>query len=350
MNTINTDVAISLANLSKKSLEEFCGFLNDFIHYSTRSNFYKQLSNKNYFSIDEFVAFCQSKFGYSDKKINSNEKKMYYRDLVRAYPNLLKEIMQSDEAFKNLYYEGIKKNINDYVDFVSYLYNNQIDKEVILKNLEEIKKIGINEFIFNPKESLDNVYTAKILENSLESRNNEKRYFVSSICSDGDKNWLNQTDEKYYPFTVKGAKYIIEYTKGSLFQDKVAMIVKDFNFDTETLPSVELLRDTSVLPDIDYDIINSKTRAVDITYALEEAMERGNLLQDSIQYLFRTLKNYGYDEEGDKILNELSSVGGVNSYLHLLKDRFNEIILSDENISMLSVKEAVSKKRELKRR
>lgn len=308
--TINTKVALELANLSTESLEQLIPFFREFETFSGFSNLRADVFKGDYFNradLNEFTSYSKEKLGMSKEKGRvKNYRGVSYRSLTKNYGSLLKELLEKDSLIEELYLEVVKNKIEKYTYFIDYLKTG--NKDVVITNLKKIYELGIMEFSFDEWAKLDGEYVVGILENKNSSTKDKKYYgIIDMIASDGKKVWLPRIDDTGYPFVLKNASYKITYTKGTR-HDGIEMIANHLEFDPNSLPSIEELKDFRVLPDIDFGVIKNKTSAVDINFSYEMLIEKIKELQYYRDYLLFILKEneYSKTEEYKNIIEKLS--------------------------------------------
>lgn len=343
---INIDSAIALANLSIEAREDYLSFVSDFIDYMNminRKNVMFKKENKYNFEVDDFLALCQRKLiGNKNIKVKS-PLKLYYISLINNHKIFLEEILKNIVEFYKLYYNGTLTDMVLSERFVDYL-NSVDDFDLIVKNnLEKIKDIGIDKITLIDGIDLDGNYAMSVMKNPNKFEDGDIRYMIIGTLSDGNITNEDKLDDSTYTYDVKDANYIIRFTKGTLCNDEVDMILNSLIFDFNSLPSKEVLTDSKVLPDFDFKKIDLQCKAVEMLYLYDNVVTLSKELNKGIDKLLKFLNNNNCNMQYLELLMH-STDGQVLS--KILENRENEVSLElNKYVSNDTVKRLMMKKR-----
>lgn len=291
---INIDSAIALANLSIDAKKDYLSFVNDFIYYINIINRKNAIFNKSYkcnFDVDDFLELCQKKICDSkDIKIKS-PLRLYYASLINNHKVFLKEILKDRSDFARLYYSGVLTDIKLNERFIDYL-DSIADFDLIVKNnLEKIKTIGISKITLKEGTNLDGNYAMSVINNPNKFEDGNTRYMIIGTLSDGNIVNEDKLDDSTYTYDVKGASYIIRFTKGTLCNDETDMVLNSLIFDSNSLPSKGVLSDATILPDFDFKRIDLQCKAVDMLYLYDNIANLSKELNKGVNELLQFLKD-----------------------------------------------------------
>lgn len=307
-NEVNIDSAIILASLDKDNLKKLSDFIFDYNLYCVCSERRMIMNRGKKITYEDFIDFCKSRFVDNENMmLDVFGNKLYYRSLFRNYKGLIQEIIKfSSEELKN-FFDTFDNNVGimSFCQLREYLFNNYEYKEDNLKKLKALKKLGIRGLVFDENAKIDGDYTMVVLENRVMQKKGKNLYGVKGYATDGDITWRVQMDSDGYDFSLDKANYIIKYVKGTAFLDDVCMVACNLNFDIESLPNKEELFDFSVLPNIDFDLIRKKTRAVNLVYTQECCLEYAKKLLKYNKELRDNLENGGFNNEALEMSKQL---------------------------------------------
>lgn len=305
-NEIDLDLAIGLATLDEKALTQLKNFSKDYILYCCGSERISRVSGKEPLSVEEFIRYCRNKLKISkNNEIKDFEERMYYWSLLNFYKSLLSQLMRMDDEVIKKFFVAIDQGTDSFYQLCEYILYNYDKQDLILKNLEKLKEIGISRFIFDECAVLDGDYTIVVLENREMSKQGKKVYGVKGVACDGEKVWFDQVDDDGYDFKSIGSSYVISYIKGTAFLDDVKMIIRSLGFDSKTLPTREELFDLEVLPEVDFELINKKTRVVNLSYSHECSLKVAEELLEHSRNLIFYLEYGGFNEKALEIKKQL---------------------------------------------
>ena len=81
----------------------------------------------------------------SEGKCNvKNYRGFSYRSLIKNYSSLLRELLAKEGLVKELYFEVIRKNIDNYIRFIDYLKVGWCENQDCIKIIVGLKKLDIN--------------------------------------------------------------------------------------------------------------------------------------------------------------------------------------------------------------
>lgn len=211
-----------------------------------------------------------------------------YKTIIIKYKSIIEMLIE-----KNIFNEFIENTPIELLDYLTVNYSKKMQyKEIINKiNLGHIKELYfMPELDFEIKGSME-----LSVSKYTDGETNVCKYHVTNgIYSDGDVTWLHQSQNNIYSYNVVNANYIIQYSKGKLINiyNPVKMIVKNFDFDVNTIPSFEDLNNISVCPNMDYNLLNNRINAINIIENLESTSNLlYNLLNNSEELLNQFIDN-----------------------------------------------------------
>lgn len=312
MQIINTELLINLMNLSEESLSEIDRLLEDLNSNNITKDRYFSIQLKEKFNIDDFLNYCKYELKLAPKP-KKNINMIFYKKIFNSHKKILTEIITNEEVF-NYFYTILQTKfteklqisnlkLKEYQDIISYLYYNYHKKDVIINNLNKIKQLGIDKLEFIPGQKLKEKYFIVIQENNTTSK-----YCIRGFYTDKEMKYIYQPEENVYEFEVINPKYKIEYTKGSLSQDKIKMKATKLDFDPNTLPTKAELTDSKLLPKIDLDIIKRKIQITNFNYTSNIALKSAGELISYTNELLKHLEIAGSKEQYDKLKTQLEYV------------------------------------------
>ena len=227
-------------------------------------------------------------------KLNINRLKLaLYIDKELYNKVFLKKTDKELYEFLNVNKILIKKIVDNNLFYNFTLCNEQQNLIVFLKYLDTINDTKHIIDIINKLESLNLTsiyYTTENLDKLYHTiiSTNGKYINIGDIISDGEKTYINQFYTSSYPFLLKNANFILSYNKNNnLFcrHSSADMILRNFNFSVDDLPTLEYITDLNIEPKINKDDIFKKTIFIDNLYDI-------NTYIDSIKQNILELTSY----------------------------------------------------------
>lgn len=323
---LRIDVVRGLLKLSQESFMKLEDFLRDFDEFWT---FVKQ-DNLDASFCNKFVECVRGDLKDSNNKYENltkgvisriTFKKLYkdYEAFVSRNKDILRELLNSTaiDIFKYFNLEG-------YLSLYSYLSENYDKKDEYLSKLDALRNLGFGYFWYAPEDNLDKT---EIIE--IEDRENKySGVGISGIFTDGNMEALVQeVDNSKYPVKLTGANYILRYFQNyvdELYETNF-IILKNLDFDINTLPTYEDLFEKVTLPKIDFEKAEAKTSAVDsVLNICNYHYFTAALIQSMTNYLNQL--NIASDcQEREEILRK------VNEFKSILDDleKLGFVVISD---------------------
>lgn len=317
---VDVNVAKALLELPENKFYEYENFREDF-YLLTRSKGYNYLDFKN--ACEMFL---------NKKKFVSKLYKKMYRDFISKYYIFIQKFISSlDYEFVDKIYKLLKT-----------VYKN---KEAILYRMNELSKIGINNFQY--------VFETALNDNLTKCDSANK---IIDVATDGRITY-EKVNGPFYYIAIKNAKYILEYSKEIKYDwayNDYKMVVSNLMFDVSTLPTYEQLNDFNAKPYIDYEeavkqdkISKQKQNLIDYVLYAEDVLVSLSDLERRIQNLINNALNNssGISE------NELQKLQEICLAISSHKDEVINNGANDTSMSVDEIKYAVKvKKRERTRR
>lgn len=311
---VDVNVAKALLELPENKFYEYENFREDF-YLLTRSKGYNYLDFKN--ACEMFL---------NKKKIVSKLYKKMYRDFISKYYIFIQKFISS------LDYEYVDKIYK----LLKAVYKN---KEAILYRMNELSKIGINNFQY--------VFETALNDNLTKCDSVNK---IIDVATDG-----RITYEKFNgPFcyiAIKNAKYILEYSKEIKYDwayNDYKMVVSNLMFDPSTLPTYEQLNDFNIKPYIDYEEAQKQDKINRQKQELIDYLVYTDDILFTLQDLERRIKNLM-----NKVVNnqkgiseaELKKIREVYLAISSHKDQIIDNGSVDTKMSVDDIKNAVKVKK-----
>lgn len=311
---VDVNVAKALLELPENKFYEYENFREDF-YLLTRSKGYNYLDFKN--ACEMFL---------NKKKFVSKLYKKMYRDFISKYYIFIQKFISS------LDYEYVDKIYK----LLKAVYKN---KEAILYRMNELSKIGINNFQY--------VFETALNDNLTKCDSVNK---IIDVATDG-----RITYEKFNgPFcyiVIKNAKYILEYSKEIKYDwayNDYKMVVSNLMFDPSTLPTYEQLNDFNIKPYIDYEeaqkqdkINRQKQELIDYLVYTDDILFTLQDLERRIKNLMNKVVN---NQEGISEA-ELKKIREVYLAISSHKDQIIDNGSVDTKMSVDDIKNAVKVKK-----
>lgn len=158
------------------------------------------------------------------------------------------------------------------MEMYKYIKNNKEEKDKILMNLDKLKELGFEHFVFSSKEKFDNIYEYDVNDNFY--------YFV-----DGKIEVIPSLENLKYK-TI-GANYQIEFS--TIPYPKSEIILNNLVFDTNLLPN-----------DLSYD--NTMQKIIEMK---KEHKDSYKVLNNSVELEYNLEKLISYVEKMDDIILEI---------------------------------------------
>ena len=194
---------------------------------------------------------------YISKYIIFDEVEDFYTKITAIIFNMLKKYQKLKLYFKDNLWFRIRiflnnYNKNDFYKFCHYLKDNCDKKEMIYHVLAKLDSLDIKYFdkVFDDSD-VNKEYVKSSYKLGVEYKTKEPIYAGCEIYTDGIITYLAQENNNEFPIKVEGAKYVLENEKSE--DDEVMlgininihnhMIIKEFDFNLNTLPTKEELND-----------------------------------------------------------------------------------------------------------
>ena len=244
---------------------------------------------------------------YISKYITSEEVNAFYEKITAIIFNMLKKYQKLRLYFKDNIWFRIRMfldnyNKNDFYKFCHYLKDNYDKKDMIYQVLAKLDSLDIKYFdkVFDDLD-INKEYVKSSYKLGIEYKTNEPIYTGCEIYTDGVVTYFAQEKNNKFPIKVNNAKYVLENEKSE--DDEVILgikinihnhiIIKDFDFSLNTLPTKEELNDIKRevvvndevfkkknVSDLFKSILSCQSKADDLIKYLKELEEKINFLKD----------------------------------------------------------------------
>ncbi len=289
------------------------------------------LENEELDCIQQFITEFQEKKLVWDAKspdkfsLSKKQKKAMtgYEDLVC----LVKKHNQLNALSGFMYYQGNQELLKEFVGYIKTLKKKMPASQILFK----LKELGIHEFQYSPRKDLDTRYSEKYQAHAC----GKGTFDVRGVWSDGQKEWFSQIVDDGCSFKLHNANYIIEYYKGYK-EPKQIMTVRNLEFDASSLPTSDDLYNTEVYPEIDYEVVEAKTKEVNEVYSLHSIMLMVEKVITEVRLFFS-----GLGVRGCEAFDFQSSIVEMENFIQNLSN-LSDYLVSQYGIESEELKNTLS--------
>ncbi len=248
----------------------------------------------------------------------------------------LMRIAADDDYPKDCYTSYILEGMETYHALKE---NYSSDREGLLEKFNRLLEIGIKYFDYLPNKDIDGDYEMSI-SNSLKE----------CIATDGEMTFgiPKYVDNKVYPLSINGAKYIIKYDKendGNYMEEYFSylcygeMVVRDLSFDINTLPTYEEMYDFETDLRIDHEVMEYLENLLKQKNKIVGTVEKSDGIIDIMDRLLRELEYFNNElectkdmEEAKRILEKIDVVKELYTDVIALRTAIVDSVVNDEKL------------------
>ncbi len=300
--------------------------------------------------------------------VNPHEARKFYDDLVKKinlhfekYYNVIKEIETG--LLKGYWdYKENRSNFSNITNVLNYLNHNLKQKEQIYQVCEACHNLGIETIEIADNQNIFESYKSSYHFGSANVKiNNQWQRFVNvfagrEIFTDGDVQYLSQQNKYSYPIIIKNPKYILINDRDSGDDEdswlinveiKNKLIVTDFNFDINLLPTKEKLYDLTQDMKIDQKTVQAKTEAMNIITDIDNIE---NDITKSVHDINGLIQKITFLNNSDKFLPYYPKLYDIINDLENLKQALGEYYEKENIITTNEINKTLSLRKNTKNR